>query len=103
MITAKHRNSSLRIDWSISAKTGPWTSIQNTMPICKEVAQASIRQHPLNAFIISTFRQPNSLRRTTKVLLVMFTSHLDLRPNRLGIHLHQREVAMGGTAGDDFQ
>src|ERR687886_650418 len=103
MVTTKRGNSRLSIDWRIGAKTRAGTSIQNTMPICQEVAQACIRQHPFDAFIVSTFWQPNSFRRTPEVLLVMFASYLNLCPNGLGIHLHQRKIAVGGTAGDDFQ
>src|SRR4028119_1114509 len=99
MVTTKHRNPRFSIDGSISTKTRTRTSIQNTMSIREEIAQTSIRQHPLHAFVVSTFRQPNSFRGTPKVLLVMFASYLNLCPNRLWVHLHQRKIAVGSTAG----
>ena len=37
------------------------------------------------------------------MLGIAFAGHLNLRPHRLGIHLHQGQVAVGGPAGDDLQ
>ena len=88
MISPKSSHARLSKNRGIATIAGTRTSIKNTMTIGEEVAQARIGQHSFYTFVVGTFWQPNPLSRSTESLFIVFTSHLDLRPHCLGVHLH---------------
>jgi len=72
------------------------------MAIHNEVTEPGIRKETLSAFVVSALWNPNPTRRSTKIFFIMLTSNLHLRPNGLGIHLHQWQIAMGCPTGNNL-
>ncbi len=52
---------------------------------------------------VGALGQPDPVGVAAEVLAVVLGGHVDLRPDRLGHRVHEREEAVGRAAGDDLQ
>ena len=76
--------------------------MQDPVRIGEEIAQSGLAQQIVVAGLIAAFRQPNAARPPVKLFLVMIHGRLQLGSHRFGMD-HERQIAVGGGAGDDFQ
>ena len=73
------------------------------MTIQNRVAQTGIAHPYIKAFVVRTFRQPDSERLLADQALMFSNSGAQLGPNRFRVFSQQRHVAVGGTAGEQVE
>ena len=73
------------------------------MRVDEEVANAAIAQDFIDARSVAALRQPDALRPFAEVAFELPAADLDLGLDGVPVHVHQRQEAVRGPAGDDLQ
>jgi len=86
-----------------SEKKGRLLAVQQAMGIEDRVAQAAAHQQAIQALVVGTLRQPDALWAHPQQPLVFAHGCEQLGSHGLGRIAQQRQVAVGGGAGEEIQ
>ena len=99
----KSSNAIRTVDGSAHSIFWPERAIQDRVRIYKEIANACLFQNLFQPGIISTFREPDSPRSTTKCLFVVVCSYVNLSPYRSLRNLNERQKSMRRRTRNNFK
>ena len=102
-VAAEEGHPTWRTDRGVHPVAGPRQGMEQPVAIQEAVTQAAAGHGPVEALVIGAFRQPDAQGALPQQALVLPHRRDQLGMDRLGGVPQQRQVAVGGGAGDQIQ
>ncbi len=102
-VAPERRRAGTGVERGVDAVTGARLGVHDGVGVDDEPADFRLLQKLVDARRVGAFRQPDAARIAPEAFAVVVARDHDLRPDRLGVLGHQRQVAVRRAAGDDFE